>query len=69
VQRTPSTLFNAFATYTTGNWDFSLFGRNLTNKLVIANALVNSGLIGLPITGTLYPPRTYGIKIGYKFGG
>jgi iron complex outermembrane recepter protein len=69
VSRAPNTMFNAFATYTTDSWELSLFARNLTNRTVIANALVNSGLIGLPITGTLYPPRTYGIKVGYRFGG
>ena len=69
VSRDPNTLVNAFATYTLESWEYSVFGRNLTNKLVEANSLVNSGLIGLPITGTLYPPRTYGVRVGYKFGG
>lgn len=68
VSREPNTLLNVFASYTLDNWEISVFGRNLTDKTVIANALVNSGLIGLPITGTLYPPRTYGVRIGYKFG-
>ncbi len=67
VSRPANTKINAFLTYEGANWTASLWGRNLTNKTTIGNALINSGLFGFPITGTLDPPRTYGIEIGYRF--
>lgn len=67
ISRAPNTRINAFIRYEIGNWNFSIYGRNLTNKTVIANALVNSIVVGVPFSGTLEPPRTYGVKVGYHF--
>ncbi len=67
VSRDPNTKVNAFIRYEIGNWNLSIYGRNLLNKTTIANALVNSIVVGVPYSGTLEPPRTYGVKVGYHF--
>ena len=67
VSRPANTKINAFVRYEMGNWNLSVYGRNLANKTTIASALVNSIAVGLPVSGTLEPPRTYCIKIGYHF--
>lgn len=50
-----------------GHWNGSAFVKNLTNKLVLANMNVSDGVVGFPFTGFLEDPRTYGLRIGYKF--
>jgi len=67
VSRAPNTKLNAFIRYDVGNWGLTLYGRNLANKTTIANALVNSIVVGAPFSGTLEPPRTYGVKVSYHF--
>lgn len=61
--------YNAFLTFEdkTGAWTATLYGRNLTNKLTVDNALISSGIYGFPITGTVAPPRTFGAVVGYRF--
>ncbi|HEX7781584.1 MAG TPA: TonB-dependent receptor [Sphingobium sp.] len=46
-------------------FNFGIWGRNLTNKVVIA-ATAAAGIPG-PATAYLDSPRTYGIRAGYKF--
>lgn len=48
-----------------GDWSFGFWGRNLTNKAVIA-ATAAAGIPG-PATAFLDSPRTYGIRAGRKF--
>ncbi|MBW7959703.1 MAG: TonB-dependent receptor, partial [Candidatus Promineofilum sp.] len=67
VSRKPNTKFNAFLNYEGEHWTASLYVLNLTNKTTIANALASGILFGAPVLGTLEPPRTYGIKVGYHF--
>jgi len=67
VSRQPNTKFNAFLNYEGNSWDVSLYVLNLTNKTTIANALAAGIIFGAPVLGTLEPPRTYGIKVGYHF--
>lgn len=67
VSREPNTKLNAFIRYDVGNWGVTLYARNIANKTTIANALVNSIVVGVPYSGTLEPPRTFGVKIGYRF--
>ena len=67
LTRAPNTKVNAFLNYNGDHWEGSLYVLNLTNKTVIANALIGAGLEGFPMLGTLEPPRTYGIKVGYHF--
>ena len=61
--------YNAFLTFEdkTGAWTATVYGRNLTNKLTVDNALISSGIYGFPITGTIAPPRTFGAVVGYGF--
>lgn len=67
VSREPNTKLNAFINYEGERVEVSIYGRNLTNRTTIGNAVVGSGLSGLPIIGTLDAPRTYGVQIGYRF--
>lgn len=67
ASRVPNTKFNAFFNLDQGHWHASLYALNLTNRTTVANALVASAIAGSPILGTLEPPRTYGIKVGYRF--
>jgi len=67
ASRKPNTKFNAFLNYEGNDWDVSLYVLNLTDKTTIANALIGSAIAGSPLLGTLEPPRTYGIKVGYRF--
>ena len=67
LSRAPNTKYNAFLNYSGDHWEGSLYVLNLTNKTTIANALIGAGLEGFPMLGTLEPPRTFGIKVGYHF--
>jgi iron complex outermembrane receptor protein len=44
-----------------------VFGRNITNKRIIAAEFVGASLVGLPLVGAFEPPRTVGVTLGYKF--
>ena len=48
-------------------WSATIWGKNLTNKFVIANELTLAALYGYTNVGTLLPPRTYGATIDIKF--
>ncbi len=41
--------------------------RNLTNKYVISNNIIAAATFGYVRVGSLLPPRTYGMTLGYKF--
>lgn len=63
------TLFNASLTYKPLSERFSIsaWGRNLSNRYVIANNIVAAPLYGNVRVGSLRPPRTYGVTLGAKF--
>lgn len=62
---------------TKDNWFIEAYGQNLTNKLAITNIIASAPvrnsatgalLLGTPATFERYaPPRTYGIRIGFKY--
>ena len=59
---------DAFLTYrSVHDWYATAFVRNMTNKLTKVSALVQSPQLGNPVIGSLAPPRTFGIELGYKF--
>ena len=57
--------FNASLTFTTGNWDFSVFGANLTDKRIITSGDSNFGL-GFH-EANYNRPREFGGLIRYRF--
>jgi iron complex outermembrane receptor protein len=62
--------YNASARYQTGDhggWSVELWGRNLSDQAIKANSIVASVLWGFPQVGSLAPPRTYGVTLGYSF--
>jgi iron complex outermembrane recepter protein len=60
---------NAFLVYDLdgGHWQGSLYGRNLTDKTTIAGAIISTSIVGSPVTGSVAPPRTFGVKFSYRF--
>lgn len=61
-------LVNANLRYdVTDTWSVEGFVRNLADKKAVAQSVASSGLWGFPVIGTLTPPRTYGVRIGYSF--
>jgi iron complex outermembrane receptor protein len=61
---------NLFVTYDApaGNWSATAYLRNAEDKRVISSALVGSTTFaGAPVTGTLEPPRTFGLQLDYRF--
>jgi iron complex outermembrane receptor protein len=61
-------LGNAFLTLkATEHLTASAFVRNIGNSLIKTFGFVGLANIGNPVEGTVQPPRTYGITVGYKF--
>jgi iron complex outermembrane receptor protein len=65
----PVTKVNASLKYVSANdkWTATLWGKNVTDRFIAANKLVTIALWGYPIYGSVEPPATYGITLGYKF--
>lgn len=61
------TLYDANLRYTApdGKLTLSLWGKNLSDEMVVSGIYVTS--TSRTITGTYLPPRTYGATVGYKF--
>lgn len=68
VGQAANTKYNAYLNFvhSNGHWRASLFVRNITDKVTKANALVSSAVYNSPITGSVSPPRTFGLQINYK---
>lgn len=49
------------------HWSVEAFIRNIGNRTAVAQSVAASGLFGFPVIGTLIPPRTYGVRVGYTF--
>lgn len=59
---------NAFLTYTSNaGWHATAFVRNITDIVTKVSGNVNSPLLGAPARGSVSPPRTFGVEIGYRF--
>lgn len=50
-----------------GRWYASLWGKNVTNRLVATSKILTVALWGYPIYGSVAPPATYGAEFGVKF--
>ena len=62
-------LVNASATWRSPDesWSFAVWGRNLTNEFALANTIIAAPLYSFVSVGSVRPPRTYGITLGYDF--
>jgi len=49
------------------HWTATAWVRNAANKFAIANDIISAPLYANVRVGTLLPPRTYGLTLGYKF--
>jgi iron complex outermembrane receptor protein len=60
---------NAFLTYESqDHWHVQAFVRNLSNKDTKTSALVSIAFVAYsPVHGSVGPPRTFGVEVGYKF--
>lgn len=67
TRQAPYVKFNASLTYYSdnGRWNFGFWGKNLSNKAVIA-ATAAAGIPG-PATAYMDAPRTFGVRAGYNF--
>lgn len=54
-------------TPTNGKWSVDVWGRNLTNELVITNNIITAPLFSSVRVGSVAPPRTYGVTFGLNF--
>ena len=62
-------LVNAGLKYTSPNdqWTVDVWGRNLTNQLVLTNNIITAPLFSSVRVGSVAPPRTYGVTFGVNF--
>ena len=63
-------LADASLTYTApgDGWSVALFGRNLTKSVYYTGGIQTAFIAGL-VASNIAPPRTYGVRASYKFGG
>jgi iron complex outermembrane recepter protein len=57
-------LWNASLTLARGHWDFAFWGKNLGNELRYAQVFDTGGL---GVRAWLAAPRTYGLRVGYRY--
>ena len=62
-------MVNAGARFTdvTKRWSVDVWGRNLTDRFVISNNIITAPLFSSVRVGSLAPPKTYGVTVGYQF--
>jgi iron complex outermembrane receptor protein len=62
-------MINAGVTLTSPDrhWTFDIWGRNLTDRFIIANNIITAPLFSSVRVGAVTPPRTYGVTVGYNF--
>jgi iron complex outermembrane receptor protein len=49
------------------HWSATAWVRNAADKFAIANDIISAPLYANVRVGTLMPPRTYGLTLGYQF--
>ena len=62
-------MINAGLRFTSASkiWSVDVWGRNLANKLVITNNIITAPLFNSVRVGSVAPPRTYGVTVGFNF--
>lgn len=62
-------LYNARATFTpaSGNWDVSIYGKNLSDELVFSRTVTQAALLRTGFLAYLEPPRTWGAEVRFRF--
>ncbi|MBQ95057.1 MAG: TonB-dependent receptor [Actinobacteria bacterium] len=60
---------NASVTYRSpgDTWSVSVWGKNIFDKYALANTIITAPLYGFVSVGSLRPPRTYGVTVGFDF--
>jgi iron complex outermembrane receptor protein len=59
---------NGFLTYTDNKgWYASAFVRNIADKFTKTSSTVSLTLVGNLVQGSVAPPRTFGMELGYRF--
>jgi iron complex outermembrane receptor protein len=63
------TIVNARVGYEggSGKWNVTGWVRNATDEFIYSNNIITAPLYGSIRVGSLLPPRTYGITLGYNF--
>jgi iron complex outermembrane receptor protein len=63
------TIGNVSAVYTDGSGHWSVGGwvKNVGDEYIISNNIITAPLYGSIRVGSVAPPRTYGVTVGYKF--
>ena len=69
VGQGPNAKANVFLNWTAPDehLNASLFLKNVFNRTTYGPSYISTGLVGFPINGYLEDPRTYGLRVGYKF--
>lgn len=60
-------VIGANLTFERENWKAQLWGQNLGNTFAVNSQALQANALGGNVAGTLIPPRTYGLTVGYKF--
>ena len=62
-------LGNVAATWTGADdhWSVGAWVKNIGNEFIITNNIITAPLYGSIRVGSVAPPRTYGVTVGYKF--
>ncbi|HVZ68920.1 MAG TPA: TonB-dependent receptor [Rhizomicrobium sp.] len=69
LSQPPVSTFNASARYTfaNGKWSAEIFGKNLSDELIISQAWITGAGYGSMALGQIAPPRTFGAIVRYQF--
>lgn len=60
-------VIGANLTFERENWKAQLWGQNLGNTYAVNSQALQANALGGGVAGSLIPPRTYGLTVGYKF--
>ncbi len=59
----PVGVFDAYASYTTGNWTLEAYVKNISDELVRSVGFAPGAVVGTPANVTYDAPRTFGVKL------